>query len=238
MMVLCFLGTLAVCSESRPEGETDAGDGDADGDGGSSDADERDAEAGSDGDVAGDAETDTDRAIDADTDSDPDEEPDLPIECGYPTEGYRFREGRVMPPFWLWTCDGEETNLPRLWCGHEATIVHFSVAWCGSCMSTIHQLQTEVMPELEGETVALVEVLLEDEPGEVAGTELCGWWRDYYEPPVETHIPPDGRITGPLLELSMQEAMPVTLVLDDEGVIRIWSPIIVPFDLVEQIRAL
>ena len=234
---------LAVVAASCDSGEPaeDAGiplDGDAWEQDADADSATGDADSPQDSDVTRDSGLDGDGELEADVDADVDEEeePGLPLECGYPESGYGRILGRPLMPFSLWTCDGEETNLPRLWCGNSATIVHFVTAWCGTCYTNTHDLATYVMPELEGEDVGWVEIVLEDDPGEIADLELCGWWRDYFEPPITTHVPVDGVLVDPLREFLRTESMPLTLVLDSEGEIRIWQPVFIPWDLAAQIR--
>jgi hypothetical protein len=215
---------LTSCHVSGPIGDVEIHLPDADTDSASADGD-ADAD-------------DTDALEDADVEGDTEIDADPELECGYPADGYGLRPGSVLEPFRLRGCDGSETSLPRLWCGHAATIVHFGVAWCGSCMSSTNELLNRVLPELEGESVTLVEIVLEDNPGEVADLELCTWWHDYFEPDVTTYIPPDGVIDGLLRDVLWYEPMPFTIVLDSEGRIRIWAPVVLPLDLADQIRAL
>lgn len=173
--------------------------------------------------------------VDSDVDED---QPEVePPECGYPATGYGYRPGRVLEPFELESCDGELTNLPRLWCGNTVTIVHLAVAWCGSCMSSTHRLLQDVMIELEGEPVGHIEILLENQPGEVAEAEACQWWSEYYTPNVTTYIPPGGVLDGPLLWLASEDALPLTVVVDAAGEIISWSSLELPADLLDQVRS-
>ncbi len=235
-ILLTFLLMIVVtsCDDSGGNGDADTSSGDADTDGTESDADVPVVDADRESEPDSDLEEDADEEVDAEVDED--EEPELPLECGYPESGYGRILGRPLMPFRLWTCEGEETNLPRLWCGNSATIVHLVVAWCGSCYSNTHDLMTQVLPDLEGEGVGMIEIVLEDDPDEVADLELCGWWRDYLDPPITTHVPADGVLVDPLHEFLHTEAMPLTIVLDAEGVIRIWQPAFIPWDMADQIR--
>jgi hypothetical protein len=191
-----------------------------------------------DGGVSIDASSDADADGEGEADLDADRAEPEPLECGYPDTGYGYRPGRALDPFSLETCEGQETNLPRLWCGNEVTIVHLSVAWCGTCLSSTHRLLRDVMAELEGEPVALVEILLEDQPGEVAGAEACFWWQDYFSTTLTTFIPPEGVLDGPLLWLASEDVIPLTMVLDATGEIVIWSGLSLPDDLLDQVRVM
>lgn len=158
-----------------------------------------------------------------------------PLECGYPTAGYGYIEGRVLEPFLLRDCDGQEVHLSRRWCGQEATIIHLSVAWCGTCEADTARLNSEVMEALEGEAVQLVEVLVERAPGVVATEGDCSYWQSSFDPPVTTYIPPSQSL-GPALDLLTDaDALPLTVVVDDLGIIRVWSGATIPSNLVDRV---
>jgi hypothetical protein len=169
----------------------------------------------------------------------------LPIECGYPGSGYGLEVDDVLAPFALRTCEGEETNLPRLWCGQRVTVVHVSTAWCAVCEEATEALVSMVMEPLAGEPVALVEILAEGGHGEPASLEGCRWWSSLIDPPLPTYVPPDETLEGPLAELVASAAPPITLVIDRLGEIRVRDDVLAPefididmARLLEEIRAL
>lgn len=183
-----------------------------------------------------DAEPDSDRDGGEPDDGGSDSGPEDLLECGYPASGYGIWSGRNLEPFALWTCGEERTTLPRLWCDRGATIVHLNVAWCGICLASTHRILADVMPRLEGRDVALVEIVVEGTvPGVAADAEICAWWEDYFEDRIEAHVPVDGSTSGALWRLAASDTLPLTLVLDRHGTIRVWSGLVLPEDLAEQI---
>lgn len=158
-----------------------------------------------------------------------------PLECGYPSDGYGFIEGRVLEPFLLRNCDGEEIHLSRLWCGQQATIVHLSVAWCSTCEPDSDRLNSEVMQALDGEAIQLVEVLVESMPGVVPTEADCSQWQSSFEPPLTTYVPPNQNMHPALDLLIGADALPLTVVVDSLGIIRVWSAPSIPSNLVERL---
>ncbi len=182
-----------------------------------------------------DGDTDADADIDVGTDGDtsdhepPEADIDLGPECRYRAGGsYGVREEQVLPPAALWTCDETLTDMPALVCGHEVTIIHVSTAWCVLCEDATAMLLREVMAELEGEPVALVELLTEGDHDEVATAERCRLWSERFDPDVPTYIPPRGEIDDTLFEIIDVGPPPLTYVLDEEGVIRWRSNVVLP----------
>jgi hypothetical protein len=162
------------------------------------------------------------------SDGDAEVEPEL-LECDYPDDGYGFIPERVLAPFFLETCEEELTSLPRLWCGQSATIVHLSATWCYLCQTSTALILRDVMAHLEGEDVALVEVLIEGaEHGVVATPSDCSAWSAHLAEDLITYIPHDGELTGPLGEFAHELAPPSTLLLDRHGVIRFRSQLVLP----------
>lgn len=159
-----------------------------------------------------------DADVDVDAGSDADEGEPL-LECGYPDAGYGFEEGDHLEPFWLWTCEGERTSLPRLWCGQGVTIVHVSTAWCSVCEEATRQLLARVMGPLAGEPVRLVEVLAQESEGTPATVETCVQWSSRFEPALTTYVPPEARLEGALARVVDLAVPPTILVVDQRGLI-------------------
>ena len=164
----------------------------------------------------------------ADADVDTDEEDGLGPDCHFAWEHYGVREGQVLYPVDLWTCDAEETSIPELCCGYEAIIVHLSTTWCSICEYATSLVLRDVMAELEGEPVALVELLLEEDYDVPAGPEACQQWSDRFEPPAPTYVPPDGVMGDQLYAIADVAAPPVTFLLDRTGEIRWRSNVVLP----------
>jgi hypothetical protein len=183
-----------------------------------------------------------DGAADADdggdaSDADPGDA-DSASDCGYGDGPRGVHVSQVFHPVVLWTCDGEPASVPDICCVNDVTIVHLSTLWCVVCETATSMLQRDVMAPLAGEPVALVELLLEEDHGEVATTEGCRLWSERFEPDVPTYIPPDGDISEELAEIAAVGAPPVTFVLDSEGEIRWRSNTAIPDMLDEEMAQL
>ena len=160
---------------------------------------------------------------------------DSGLACGYPGAGYGLGEGSALEPFELWTCGEDLRSLPELWCGNRATVLHFSVGWCFSCTESTYEVM-RALGTLDEQDVALVEVLAEDSAHETATAEVCRSWELHFDQPVDVYIPPEGTIRGPLLRVLTAASLPLTVVLDRHGIVRLWSPAAVPADLADRIR--
>lgn len=176
----------------------------------------------------GDADGDVD---DGDVDTDQDREP-LGPDCHYLNERFGVREGQVLYPVDLWTCDSETTSIPELCCGNEAIIVHLSTTWCSICEYATSLVLRDVMAHLEGEPVAFVELLLEEDYNVPAGPAACTLWSERFDPNAPTYIPPNGIMNDQLYAIADVAAPPVTFLLDGTGEIR-WRSNVVLADRME-----
>lgn len=206
-LLLCFV--VAACNGSQEAPADGGSDVEADG-----------LDGGADGDVAV-----------GDADGDQEQEP-LGPDCHYATERSGVREGQVLHPVHLWTCDAELTTIPELSCGNEAIIIHLSTTWCSICEYATALVLREVMAELEGEPVAFVELLLEEDYNVPAGPEACHLWSERFEPNAPTYVPPNGVMSDQLYAIADVAAPPVTFLLDETGEIR-WRSNVVLADRME-----
>lgn len=172
---------------------------------------------------------------DGGSDADSDEAPEL-LECDYPERPYGLATGDVLEPFWLWTCEGELSSLPREWCGQRATVVHLSTTWCSVCEEATRRLVAEVIAPFAGEPVALVEILVEEGAGDPGSLEGCRGWSRRFAPPLEVHVPPEATLEGPLGRLADSGAPPLAILLDGDGRIQDWSRLFAP-DLMDDEHA-
>jgi hypothetical protein len=203
---------LTCCTNTTPRDNPDA-----DADTGAGDADAADARG------------------DADDDPRSDADDEVPVECGYPTEGWGVHPGDVLAHFDLETCAGESTTFSALWCGHDLTVVHVSTAWCPLCVDATAILLRDVMSQLGGENVALVELLVEGHEHEtVATTADCREWSGAFSPDAPTYVPPGGVVEGALRDVFRAMPAPSTFLVDPQGVIRFRTTIALPDRVEEQ----
>jgi len=93
-------------------------------------------------------------------------------------EGPTFvREGDVYPSVPVLDCAGQEVELGTIIAAHDVTFVTFGATWCVACQKEAPILNAQLVDGLADESVAVVQILIEDQPGFAPPLSLCSAWK-------------------------------------------------------------
>jgi peroxiredoxin len=155
-------------------------------------------------------------------------EPDLPLGAAGAGLGERLQDFEVPD------CDGEMISFSSVLSGAEAVLVNFGAGWCTECIAEAPVLETEIHAIYEPRGLRVMQVLLQDANIAPITRLECRRWRDRFSlsfPVLADTLQETGAIVG-------DEGVPLNLLVDDEGVIRMRVHGALPEDLGEQIETL
>jgi hypothetical protein len=90
-------------------------------------------------------------------------------------------EGDLWPALKVRDCAGAEVDMRTLLGDHDATFVTFGAQWCTACQKEAPDINTKLVDGFAGESVGVVQLLIEGQPGVAPAQSLCEAWRDELE---------------------------------------------------------
>ena len=87
-------------------------------------------------------------------------------------------EGDAYPDAALQTCDGGATSIESIIAAHDVTYITYAATWCTACQKEAPLLNTDLVDGFDPAKVAVVQILIEDQPGDPPPVSLCAAWRD------------------------------------------------------------
>jgi cytochrome c biogenesis protein CcmG/thiol:disulfide interchange protein DsbE len=98
-----------------------------------------------------------------------------------PGAGARISEGDSWPALKVRDCAGAEVDMRALVADHDATFVTFGAQWCTACQKEAPDINAKLVDGFARESVGVVQLLIEGQPGEAPAESLCAAWQDELE---------------------------------------------------------
>lgn len=144
-----------------------------------------------------------------------------PAACVAPAGPYGALSGDTFEDFTLPHCDGAPyTFYADDYCAadHRATVVIFAALWCTVCQNESTRLDAMVTEAYAAQGVRVVQILVDGAvPGNPVTGASCQSWVDTFGLATDVLFDADRAITR---QYFPENSFPVTLVVDDAGVIR------------------
>jgi len=86
------------------------------------------------------------------------------------------REGDLWPALTVTDCTGQAVDMAAFIGAHDATYVTFGALWCSACQEEAPIINTELVDGLAGRNVGVVQILIENHPGQPPTQALCADW--------------------------------------------------------------
>ncbi len=158
------------------------------------------------------------------------DEPAEPLACPWPgptgTEvGDRLLDIEVKD------CDLNPISLTDLVCGQQTTLISVGAGWCQACIEETPLLKAELFEPHEADGLQIIQILTEQASGDPATSVSCRQWVEGLEVPYPVVIDPLF-LSEPFFP-DDQVVLPLTLLVDGQGVIREKWTGAVPEELVQ-----
>jgi peroxiredoxin len=105
---------------------------------------------------------------------------DAPPDLVYPEGPYGGAVGDVFEDFSLKDCDGNEIQFADILAQAELVLFNVGAGWCQPCIEETEKLEAEIHRPFCERGLRVVQVLFQDEDGELPTTLFCKEWRDTY----------------------------------------------------------
>ena len=90
-------------------------------------------------------------------------------------------EGQAYPAVTISDCEGNAVDLDA-WLGdHDVSFVTFGAGWCVACQEEAPIINSELVDGFAGRSVGVVQILVENQPGDPPPQSLCTEWKDELE---------------------------------------------------------
>lgn len=128
-------------------------------------------------------------------------------------------EGDPYPPAALTTCEGSAERIGDVIAAHDVTYITYAATWCTACQHEAPRLNTELLDRFAGQSVAVVQILIEDQPGEAPPVSLCAAWRDQLRARYLVLVDP-AQVTLPQHFGTAIQTLPLHFIVTRDGTIR------------------
>ena len=112
------------------------------------------------------------------------------------------REGDLWPALTVTDCAGQAVDISTFIAAHDATYVTFGAQWCSACQEEAPIINSELVDGLADKNVGVVQILIENQPGQAPTQALCQAWATDLEARYtvlvdvdQSHLPILGRLT-------------------------------------------
>ena len=142
--------------------------------------------------------------------------------------------GDVLADFEIPDCDGAGVSLSSVLAGAEAVLINFGAGWCTECIAEAPMLEAEIHGTYGPRGLRVVQVLLQDANLAPITRLECRRWRERFSLtfPVLADTPQD------TADIVGDAGVPLNLLVDKGGVIRMRVHGELPGDLRDRIEAL
>jgi thiol-disulfide isomerase/thioredoxin len=100
-------------------------------------------------------------------------------------------EGTAYPAVTIEACDGSAFDVGAYIADHEVTFITYGAKWCTACQKEAPIINADLVDGLADEDVGVVQILVENDPGDPPPRTLCAAWRDDLEARFEVVIDPE-----------------------------------------------
>lgn len=97
-------------------------------------------------------------------------------DSGGETPSEIVREGDLWPALTVNDCAGQPVDMSAFIAAHDATYVTFGAQWCSACQEEAPIINTQLVDGLAGKNVGVVQILIENQPGQSPTQALCDAW--------------------------------------------------------------
>jgi len=87
-------------------------------------------------------------------------------------------EGDPYPALTVKDCDGNAVDVRAWLADFDASYVTFGAQWCTACQEEAPLINRELVDGLAGQSVGVVQILVENQPDQPPPQALCAAWRD------------------------------------------------------------
>jgi len=129
------------------------------------------------------------------------------------------REGDRWPDLIVRDCEGNDVAMRDFIAENAASYITFGAQWCSACQEEAPIINRELVDGLAGESLGIVQILIEAQPGQQPPLSLCSAWATELNARFailvdteQVHLPD---FFGPAVA-----TLPLHLIASQDGVIR------------------
>ncbi|MCA9518178.1 MAG: TlpA family protein disulfide reductase [Myxococcales bacterium] len=143
-------------------------------------------------------------------------------------------EGDAYPDAALQTCDGGATSIESIIAAHDVTYITYAATWCTACQKEAPLLNTDLVDGFDPAKVAVVQILIEDQPGDPPPVSLCAAWRDDLNARYTVLVDPP-QVTLPQHFGTAVQTLPLHFIVTRDGTIRFRKLGELPADIADRV---
>ncbi len=139
-------------------------------------------------------------------------------------------EGEPYPALTVQDCDGNPVVLRDWIASHDASYITFGAQWCVACQEEAPIINRELVDGLAGESVGLVQILVEADPGIAPPSSLCAAWKNDLGARYEVFVDTEQQHLDPVFGGSAS-TLPLHIIATKDGTIRFRKAGAMPDDI-------
>lgn len=139
-----------------------------------------------------------------------------------------------MPAATVQDCDGQDIDL-NAWLGdHDVSYVTFAAKWCTACQEEVPIINEQLVQIYDASQVGVLQILIENDPGEPPPLPLCAGWRDSFGAEFPVLIDLDQEMIGQHFGEAVGQ-LPVHLIVTSDTIIRYRKVGAIPEDIGQRV---
>lgn len=114
-------------------------------------------------------------------------------------------------------CDGSTVDLMSVFAAHDVTYITMGAKWCTACREEVPLINNDVLPEIDTARAKVIQLLLENNPGEPPSSSLCEGWVTEYGPSFDIYSDNDQSVVNTFYNGAVPGSLPEHIIVDRNG---------------------
>lgn len=115
------------------------------------------------------------------------------------------------------SCANADIDMQATFAQYDITYITFGAKWCTACREEPPIINKDVLPNVDGARVKVIQMLLENNPGQAPGADLCQAWTDDLKPNFEVMSDIDQSVVAGYYNGLVPSTLPEHILVDRTG---------------------
>lgn len=146
-------------------------------------------------------------------------------------------EGDLYPAITIEDCDGNPKVMQTVVAEHDVTYITFAAQWCTACAEEAPRIEEELVEGLAGKSVGIIQILVEQGPGQPPADNLCTAWKTDLGTDFDVWVDLEQQHLLPFFGATEAGTLPVHLIVTRDGVIQSKIVGALPTDIKQRLEA-
>jgi len=116
-------------------------------------------------------------------------------------------------------CANNDVDLSAVFAANDITYVTMGAKWCTACREEVVIINNDILPNIPAARTKVVQLLLEDNPGQAPPSTLCDAWVTDLSPQFDIYADVDQSVVSAFYNGAVPPSLPEHILVNREGTI-------------------